>query len=91
MIEENIKILNQNGIDARASAVFVQSASSFVSNVWLKKDDSQVNAKSIMSLMSLALRKGNKVLLKVDGVDEIECAKQLKEILSSSFWNNLLN
>ena len=85
MIEEKIKILNPNGIDARTSAVFVQSASGFLSNVWLKKDNSEVNAKSIMGLMSLALTKGSNVFLKVDGVDENDCIKQLKEILSSNF------
>ncbi len=85
MIEEKIKINNSTGIDARVSAIFVQSAGSFTSNVCLKKDNNEVNAKSIMGLISLAMAKGDEVILKVEGSDELECVSQLKEILSSSF------
>lgn len=82
MIEEKIVISNSNGIDARTSAIFVQSASKYVSNVWLQKDKTEVNAKSIMGLMSLALAKGNSVILKVDGADEEKCIRELKSILN---------
>lgn len=85
MIEEKVRIINPNGITARVSAVFVQSASKFTSNVWIKKEDNEVNAKSIMGLMSLALAENDDVVLKIDGTDETECIKQLKEVLGNSY------
>ncbi|MET1194053.1 HPr family phosphocarrier protein, partial [Bacillus licheniformis] len=57
--------------------LFVQEATRFTSDVYLKKDEKVVNAKSIMGLMSLAINNGSLITLIVEGVDEKEAMDAL--------------
>ncbi len=81
MIEGKIKIKKEVGLHARPAANFVKTAERFRSNVWLTKDGIKVNGKSILSILSLAVEKGSTITLTVDGEDEEEAFKTLKEIL----------
>ena len=55
----------------------MQEATRFTSDVYLKKDEKVVNAKSIMGLMSLAINNGSLITLIVEGVDEKEAMDAL--------------
>ncbi|USY57245.1 HPr family phosphocarrier protein [Bacillus sp. 1780r2a1] len=57
--------------------MFVQEANRFTSDVFLKKDEKVVNAKSIMGLMSLALNRGTVITLIAEGSDEEEAVEAL--------------
>jgi len=81
MVEKEIKIKRDVGLHARPAANFVKTAEKFKSKVWLTKNGIRVNGKSILSILSLAVEKGSKVILSVEGVDEEEAFKALKEIL----------
>ncbi len=81
MVEKEIKIKRDVGLHARPAANFVKTAEKFKSKVWLTKNGIRVNGKSILSILSLAVEKGSKVILSVEGVDEEEAFKSLKEIL----------
>ncbi|WP_339254194.1 HPr family phosphocarrier protein [Sporosarcina sp. FSL W8-0480] len=70
MAERTVEVKLKTGLQARQAALFVQEANKFMSDVFLKKDERQVNAKSIMGVMSLAIAKGVSVTLVADGVDE---------------------
>lgn len=83
MIRTNIKVIKPNGMDARNCAVFVQTATQFESSVWIEKGNNKVNAKSLMGIMSLALAKGDKINLIVDGKDEEKCNNLLEKIISA--------
>jgi len=67
----------KTGLQARVAALFVQEATRFTSDVYLKKDEKVVNAKSIMGLMSLAINNGSLITLIVEGVDEKEAMDAL--------------
>lgn len=81
MIENKITINKPNGVDARVAAIFTHEAGKFLSNVWLLKDSTEVNGKSIMGIISLALAKGDDIMLRVEGIDEEKCLKKLRGIL----------
>ncbi|HLR75450.1 MAG TPA: HPr family phosphocarrier protein [Virgibacillus sp.] len=70
MIEKSVKVELETGLQARPAAQFVQEANRFSSNVFLEKDGKQVNAKSIMGIMSLAITQGETITLMADGADE---------------------
>lgn len=70
MIEQRIKVNLKTGLQARQAALFVQEANRFNADIFLKKEDRQVNAKSIMGVMSLAIAKGTDITLITDGNDE---------------------
>ena len=76
-MEKQVEIKLKTGLQARVAALFVQEATRFTSDVYLKKDEKVVNAKSIMGLMSLAINNGSLITLIVEGVDEKEAMDAL--------------
>jgi catabolite repression HPr-like protein len=47
----------QAGLHARPASLFAQEAKKFLSDIYLEKDSKILNGKSVMGLMSLALKK----------------------------------
>ena len=74
-MEKQVEVKLKTGLQARVAALFVQEATRFTSDVYLKKDEKVVNAKSIMGLMSLAINNGSLITLIVEGVDEKEAMR----------------
>ncbi|MDZ5783612.1 HPr family phosphocarrier protein [Marinococcus luteus] len=81
MVEKTVEVNLRTGLQARPAALFVQEANRFHSNIFLEKDDKKVNAKSIMGVMSLAVRTGATVKLLAEGADEEEAADSLTEFM----------
>ncbi|WP_420376563.1 HPr family phosphocarrier protein, partial [Pollutimonas sp. H1-120] len=46
-------------------------------------EDKEVNAKSIMGVMSLGISQGKEITLKADGEDEIEAVNQLENFIKT--------
>lgn len=70
MIEKTVTVQLKPGLQARQAALFVQEANRFEADIFLMREERQVNAKSIMGVMSLAIGKGATVTLRADGNDE---------------------
>jgi phosphocarrier protein HPr len=70
---------------ARPAAQFVKRASKYSSNIWVEKDDEQVNGKSIMGLMMLAAGHGAKLIVTAEGTDAEEAVKELGALIQSGF------
>jgi phosphocarrier protein len=85
MLEQQFTIVNKLGLHARASALFVKTASQFASDIKVVRDGVEVNGKSIMGIMMLAAAKGTQILLKVAGVDENEAFQKLGELIENGF------
>lgn len=83
MIKETIKLQLKNGLEARPAALFVQIASKYESHITVVVKEKQVNAKSIMGMMSLGTIKGAEMDLVVDGEDEKEAAEALIKFLTT--------
>ena len=82
MINKEITIRLENGLEARPVALLVQVASQYDSSVYLETGDKRANAKSIMGMMSLGLDLGEKVNVVVDGVDENDALTGIENYLS---------
>jgi phosphocarrier protein len=85
MLRNDFLIINKLGLHARASALFVKTASRFTADIKLTKEGVEVNGKSIMGIMMLAASKGTTVSLSVDGVDEIEAMQSMSDLITSGF------
>lgn len=64
-----VKIVNQKGLHARASAKIVEAAARFQSRITVSKDGQCVDARSIMGLMMLAASPGSEIAIEADGPD----------------------
>lgn len=85
MLQKEFLIVNKLGLHARASALFVKTASRFASEVRLSREGIEVNGKSIMGIMMLAAAKGSIVSLSVDGTDETEAMQTIGELIENGF------
>lgn len=81
MAERTVEVKMKTGLQARQAALFVQEANRFTSDVFLKRDQRQVNAKSIMGVMSLAIARGAEVTLIAEGVDEEQAIQTLSTLV----------
>lgn len=84
MKKKTVTVNVKNTADARPIAMLVQVASQFDSSVYIDCDTKHVNAKSIMGMMTLALRNGEKVTVVTDGEDEDKAADDIEKYLTSS-------
>ncbi len=85
MLRNEFLIINKLGLHARASALFVKTASRFAADIKLSKDSVEVNGKSIMGIMMLAASKGTTVSLSADGVDEVEALQTIGDLITNGF------
>ena len=81
MAEKTVEVKMKTGLQARQAALFVQEANRFTSDVFLKRDQRQVNAKSIMGVMSLAIARGAEVTLIAEGIDEEQAIETLSTLV----------
>jgi phosphocarrier protein len=85
MITREIVIVNKAGLHTRPAAALVKLASKFKSDFFIEKDGIEVNAKSIISVMTLAAPQGTKLKLRFNGVDEEEAATQIVKLFEDGF------
>ena len=85
MIEETIKIQNKYGLHARPAAHLVKVAGQFNSDIKITKDGLEVNGKSIMGVMMLAAEPGSEITFRIEGEDEAEALKSIKELIAMNF------
>ena len=78
-LRKELVVQNKMGIHARPAAMIVRIANTYSGEVWVEKDDEQVNGKSIMGLMMLAAGKGSKLVVRADGPPE-PAQKMLDEL-----------
>jgi phosphocarrier protein HPr len=80
-----VRIVNERGLHARASARFVNLASGIDAKVHVEKDGSRVCGTSIMGLMMLGAAKGDTVIIHVTGSGADEALESLVELVESGF------
>ena len=84
-MKQEIEIINKLGLHARASTKLTQTASKYVSDVWVTRNGRRVNAKSIMGVMMLAAAQGSFVTLEAQGTDEQEAINALAALIADYF------
>jgi len=80
-----VLIVNQRGLHARASAKFVQTASSFDADISVEKDGMTVGGTSIMGLMMLAASPGCRIRISATGPQAEAAIRALEALVSDRF------
>ena len=84
-IEKEIAIINRLGLHARPAAMFVRIASRYRSEIWVLKENEEVNGKSIMGLMMLAAGQGSKLRIRCEGPDAEKAMEELEQLINARF------
>jgi phosphocarrier protein HPr len=82
---KELVVQNKLGIHARPAAMIVRITNKFKSEVFVEKDEEQVNGKSIMGLMMLAAGKGSKVKFLATGEDAVQMLTELEQLFARKF------
>ena len=85
MCEREVRIENRNGLHARPAAEIVKAASKFRAEVTIRRDDMEVNGKSIMGVMMLAAEYGTTIFLRADGDDAEQAVEAIAALVASRF------
>jgi phosphocarrier protein HPr len=84
-IIKELVVQNKMGIHARPAAMIVRITNKFKAEVFVEKDEEQVNGKSIMGLMMLAAGKGSKVKFIASGDDAQQMLAELEHLFTRKF------
>jgi phosphocarrier protein len=85
MKEVSVTIVNRLGMHARPAALVVKTADRYRSQIWIRKDDLEVNGKSIMGVMMLAAEPGSSLHIRAQGPDEAEALEALARLVADKF------
>jgi phosphocarrier protein HPr len=84
-LQRECAITNQRGLHARASAKFVNLASTLDATVEVEKDGNKVCGTSIMGLMMLGAAKGDSIVIHVSGPDAEGALEKLATLVEERF------
>lgn len=84
-VSREVRIDNQRGLHARASAKFVNVASQIDAKIEVEKDGHRVCGTSIMGLMMLGAAKGDSIVIHVEGDQADEALRKLCELVEERF------
>ncbi len=85
MRELTLTLRNKVGLHARPAALFVQAAKGFKSTIKVSKDERTVDAKSILSVLTLGAESGAVITLHATGEDEERAIEALQNLIASNF------
>ena len=80
-----VRISNQRGLHARASARFVNLASQLDAEIEVEKDGNRVCGTSIMGLMMLGAAVGDTIVIHCDGAHAEQALERLASLVEGRF------
>ena len=80
-----VKIVNDLGLHLRAAGVLVQVASNYDAEIWLEYNGHRANAKSIMSVLSLAAPCGTELEIRASGPNAEHAVNALIQLVQAGF------
>ena len=87
-LTKELVVQNKMGIHARPAAMVVRITNKFKAEVFVEKDEEQVNGKSIMGLMMLAAGRGEVIKLTTNGPDADKAMAAIGELITTGFGEN---
>lgn len=85
MTERDLKIVNEKGLHARASAKFVEVVETFDATAEVTKDGMSVSGDSIMGLLMLAASRGTVISVKTSGPQADALMEALDHLVQTMF------
>ncbi|MCT2540404.1 HPr family phosphocarrier protein [Sedimentimonas flavescens] len=85
MVSKVLKIVNEKGLHARASARFVEVVESHDARAEVEKDGMRVSGDSIMGLLMLAASRGTTIAVTTHGLEAEQLADALEALVADRF------
>ena len=88
-INRSLRIINEKGLHARASAKFVEVVEGFEARAEVSRDGSSASGDSIMGLLMLAASKGTTIEVQTSGPDAAALANALEALVADRFGEGI--
>jgi phosphocarrier protein HPr len=85
MTERRLKIVNEKGLHARASAKFVEVVEAFDAGAEVTKDGMSVSGDSIMGLLMLGAARGTEIFVATSGAQAAALLDALDQLVQNKF------
>ena len=85
MVSQVLRIVNEKGLHARASAKFVEVVEAHDASATVEKDGMSVSGDSIMGLLMLGASKGTTIQVSTSGADAAKLADALEALVANRF------
>jgi phosphocarrier protein HPr len=81
--EATVALRNASGLHARPAKVFAQAAAASPAQVLVMKDGREVNAKSVLSVLTLDCHQGDEIVIRTEGAGADEILAELVRLVES--------
>lgn len=85
MTTKTVTIKNRAGIHARPAALIAQTANRFASEILIERENTRINAKSIMGIITMAASYNTVLTICADGADEAEAIAAIDALFENKF------
>lgn len=80
-----VEIASDLGVHLRAAGALVRVAGQYEADIWIEHQGTRANAKSIMSVLSLAAAKGAELNVFAEGADAEQAVNAICELIANEF------
>ena len=84
-VRKGLKIVNEKGLHARASAKLVEVVEGFDASAEVSRDGQSASGDSIMGLLMLAAAKGSTIEIETSGADAEALADAIEALIANRF------
>lgn len=84
-VQVAVDVLNEQGLHARPAARLAQEAQRFAARMSLVVDEAEVDAKSILDILSLAAAKGTRIVVRASGDDAHAAVEHIATLFNNRF------
>jgi len=84
-VTRQVVVANENGLHARPAGKLAQHAQSFEANIHIVHEDHEVDAKSILDVLTLAAGPGDRLMIRASGSDAAAAADSLEALFKNKF------
>lgn len=81
MVSQTITVCNKTGFHIRPVTIIAKAASECTSKVTIHYENNQINAKSILNLVSFGIRKGTEITVECDGQNEEADLEKMVDVI----------
>jgi phosphocarrier protein HPr len=82
-VQQDVILKNKYGLHARPCTLIAQTAKKFTSQVFLSKDGTEVDAKSIFGMLTLAAECGSSLTVRARGADATAAVAKLCDVIGN--------
>jgi len=85
MPEKTVTLTNATGLHARPARIFAKQAASYAADVTVSKGGDAVNAKSVLSVLTLDCHQGDVITIRTEGEGAETALEELVQLVESGF------